>query len=492
MNDPEADSGRDGWARLRFAIVGPLLAAPPGRGALRGELARLAAQSWRHPITRAPISFAFPTIERWYYAARQATRDPVGVLRHRRRKDAGQQRALSARLQLLVQDQYQAHRSWSYQLHLDNLVILIAEDPTLGPAPSYSTLRRYMRAQDLRPAPRMPTPETPGATAAVHRREHLEVRSFEAEYVHGLWHLDFHHGSRKVLSRTGAWVRPLLLGVLDDRSRVACHLQWYLDETAETLVHGLTQAIQKRGLPRALLTDNGAAMLAAEVRQGLETLGIVHETTLPYSPYQNAKQEVFWAQVEGRLLAMLEGETDLTLERLNTATQAWVELEYHRARHRELGGTPLERYLAGPDVGRPSPSSEELRRAFRAEIDRTQRHSDGTVSLEGQRFEVPARYRHLTRLRIRYARWDLSAVDLVDPHTHVTLCALYPLDKTANADGQRRRLTPTTATPREATPATATTAPLLRKLLADYAATGLPPAYLPRPEPSPDEEDARS
>jgi len=41
-----------------------------------------------------------------------------------------------------------------------------------------------------------------------------------------------------------------LLGVLDDRSRVACHLQWYLDETAETLVHGLTQAIQKRGLPR--------------------------------------------------------------------------------------------------------------------------------------------------------------------------------------------------------------------------------------------------
>jgi hypothetical protein len=96
---------------------------------------------------------------------------------------------------------------------------------------------------------------------------------------------------------------------------------------------------------------------------------------LPYSPYQNAKQEVFWAQVEGRLLALLDGEADLTLERLNTATQAWVELEYHRARHRELGCTPLERYLAGPDVGRPSPCSEELRRAFRAEVERTQRRS---------------------------------------------------------------------------------------------------------------------
>jgi putative transposase len=51
-------------------------------------------------------------------------------------------------------------------------------------------------------------------------------------------------------------------------------------------------------------------MLAEEVHQGLHDLGILHETTLPYSPYQNAKQEVFWAAVEGRLLAGGRG-TDL-------------------------------------------------------------------------------------------------------------------------------------------------------------------------------------
>jgi putative transposase len=112
----------------------------------------------------------------------------------------------------------------------------------------------------------------------------LEVRSFEADYVHGLWHLDFHHGSRKVITREGRWVTPVLLGVLDDRSRLTCHLQWYLQETAESLVHGLSQAIQKRALPRALMTDNGSAMVAEEVRQGLHDLGILHETTLPYSP----------------------------------------------------------------------------------------------------------------------------------------------------------------------------------------------------------------
>jgi hypothetical protein len=264
---------------------------------------------------------------------------------------------------------------------------------------------------------------------------------------------------------------------------LACHLQWYLQETAATFVHGLSQALQKRALPRALLTDNGSPMLAAEVSGGLHVLGIVHETTLPYSPYQNAKQENFWATLEARLMAMLEGCTELTLERLNEATQAWVELEYNRARHSELGCAPRQRYDDGTDVGRASPGSDALRRAFRAEVIRTQRRSDGTFSLEGQRFEVPSRYRHLERLTLRYARWDLRAVDLIDAGTGARVCALYPLDKTAHASGQRRALTPLAGVPGPTAthPPTDTMAPLLRKLIADYAATGMPPAYVPMP-----------
>ena len=68
------------------------------------------------------------------------------------------------------------------------------------------------------------------------------------------------------------------------------------------------------------------------------------------------------------------------------------------------------------------------------------------------------------------------------------LCALYPLDKAANADGRRRRVEPAAPTPLEAAPPTSPIAPLLRQLMADYAATGLPPAYLPS---STDEEDLR-
>ena len=62
----------------------------------------------------------------------------------------------------------------------------------------------------------------------------------------------------------------------------------------------------RRGLPRSSLSDNGTAMLAEEITEGLARLSIIHETTLAFSPYMNAKSEVLWANVESRLMAMLE------------------------------------------------------------------------------------------------------------------------------------------------------------------------------------------
>ena len=479
------DQDPDGWARLRFAIIGPLLAAPPQPGELRKALERLAAQSWKHPINGTTMRFSTATVERWYYLARGA-QDPVAALRRRRRNDAGRARRLSAALIQALTLQYQQYPGWTAQLHYDNLLALSEEDEALGAMPSYGTIRRYLKAQGYW-RKRRPKRETPGARQAERRLERLEVRSYEAEHVHGLWHADFHHGSHPVLTASGRWVTPLLLGIIDDHSRLVCHLQWYLDETAETLVHGLSQALQKRALPRALMTDNGAAMQADEFCSGLHTLSILHETTLPYSPYQNAKQETFWATLEGRLMAMLEKVKDLTLERLNEITQAWVELDYHREIHREIGTTPLCRYLECPHVGRNCPDSTSLRQVFRRTATRRQRRSDGTLSLEGKRFEIPSRYRHLEQPQVRYARWDLRSVDLIDPHTQESLCPLYPLDKAANASGQRRTLEPREQeTPTAAPQASSELPPLLRKLLADYAATGRPPAYLPKSPPEPD------
>jgi hypothetical protein len=179
---------------------------------------------------------------------------------------------------------------------------------------------------------------------------------------------------------------------------------------------------------------------------------------------------------------MLEGVKDLTLELLNEATAAWVEADYNRRSHSEIGTTPLSRFVAGPDVSRSCPGSQGLKQAFRCSAWRTQRQSDGTITVWGRRFEVPNRFRHMRHLRVRFARWDFSTVDVVDPRNRTgVLATLYPLDKTKNAEGRRRALTPLDdagdGEPVEPAPE-GRPAPMLRKMMADRAATGLPPAYL--------------
>lgn len=473
-NEHEPIRSQDAWARLRFSIVGRLLAAPPAAGELRHEIAKLAAQSWRHPISGEQIRFGYSTIERWYYQALNASTDPVAKLRRRIRKDAGQQQTVPDGIKVMLRAQHHDHPRWTYQLHYDNLEAMVAADSKLGPLPSYSTMRRYMKAQGL---VRQRRGKGRRALAPAQPRE---VRSYEVEYVHGLWHSDFHEGSRHVLTREGQWRKPQLLSTLDDRSRLCCHAQWYLDVEAESFVHGVSQGLQKRGLPRALMTDRGSAMRAAETQQGLHELGILWQPTLPYSPHQNAKQEVFWANVEGRLLAMLEGEEELTLALLNEATQAWVELDYNNKRHSEIGTAPIRRFLDDKSVGRDCPGSDVLRRAFRAEVKRRQRRSDGTISIRGQRFEVPSHLRTLEHVCVRIARWDMGFVHVVDERSGAVLCPIYPLDKAKNAEGIRRGCGAIDQADQQPPARSAGMAPLLKKLLADYSATGLPPAYLPK------------
>jgi putative transposase len=485
MNGSDYSSIHERWAHFRFSVVGLLLASPPPKGELRAQLKELAARVWRHPMTGDPVRFGVSTIEAWYYQTLREPRDPVRVLRRKVRKDAGLQDSLNIAIRQALLAQYANHKSWSIQLHWENLRALAEKNAELGSLPSYSTVRRFFKAHALYKRRRVTSRRTEGAERAEARLSEREVRSYEAEYVNGLVHWDAHYGSRKILTSRGEWATPLLFGVIDDRSRLVCHLQWYWGaECAQNLVHTVSQAFLRRGLPRSAMSDNGPAMVAKEVGEGLARLGILHETTLPYTPAQNGKIENLWAQVEGRLMAMLEDVRDLTLAVLNEATQAWVERDYNQKIHSETGQTPLARWLAGPDVTRPCPDSAALRLAFTRTDRRTQRLSDGTVVIETRRFEVPNRYRHLERVQVRYASWDLTQVHLVDEHTDQVLCRLFPQDKTHNASGLRRPLEPLGTPPLTVDPTAAKAAtgmaPLLAKLMTQQAATGLPPAYLPK------------
>ena len=466
------------WAEFRFSVIGGLLASPPkNKGELVSQLKALAAKTWQHPVKKDQYTFSWTTAERWYYRARRADTSPVKALRKKERSDQGVGRTLSDDLKAAILNQYQQYSWWTYQLHHDNTRVLVEKDPSLGPAPSYMTVLRYFKAQGLvrRRRPCDSDKETAGQALARTKMETREIRSFEVEYPGGLWHLDFHHSSVRVLDKAGKWIKPIALCVTDDHSRLCCHVQWYSTESTRDLVHGFCQALQKRGLPRALMTDNGAAMTSAEFTTGLSLLGITHDTSLPYCPYQNGKVEKFWANLEGRLMSMLEGQAELTFKTLNDVTQAWVELDYNRGLHKEIRESPLDRHAKGKMVYRECPQSEDLKQAFRMQVKRRIRRSDGTISVDGVRYEIPAPYHKLETAAVVYARWNMAYVHLVDERTGDPITRILPLDKVANSEGLRRSLDQENSLPAEKITGLP---PLLEKYLSDFAATGLPMPYL--------------
>jgi putative transposase len=177
MAKPDPTSHHESWARLRFAIVGPLLSSPPRRGELKPAIEALATRFWRHPVSSEDVRFAFSTIESWYYRAKK-THDPIGRLRRATRKDLGKRVAISQELEKEIVDQYRAHKDWSYKLHADNLAALVEERSALGRMPSYSTIRRFMKESGLLKLKAVGA--RPGQLRAQKRFESREVRSYEA------------------------------------------------------------------------------------------------------------------------------------------------------------------------------------------------------------------------------------------------------------------------------------------------------------------------
>jgi putative transposase len=274
---------RDRWSRLRFAIIGPLLAAPPAPGDLQVALNELAARPWRHPLTGLEVRFGASTIQRWYYVARAAI-NPMEVLRNQIRSDIGSFPSVCTEAAEALRTLYDQHSSWNVKLLHDNLQVVLAAAEPAVPCPSYPSVRRYLKAHGMarKRRVRRSIEQILGVSTPLTERE---IRSYEVQYVLQLVHLDFHEGSRKVLTRAGEWITPLLVAFIDDRSRFIAHAQWYANEATEQLVHGFCQALSKVGLPRSVMNDRGSAMMSGEFTAGLAAFGIVHVPTRPRSPH---------------------------------------------------------------------------------------------------------------------------------------------------------------------------------------------------------------
>jgi putative transposase len=211
-------------------------------------------------------------------------------------------------------------------------------------------------------------------------------RRFEHEAAGDLWMSDVMFGPKIRDARHQR--QTYLIAFIDDATRVVPYAAFTFSEGAITYLSVLEQALRRRGIPKRLYVDNGAAFRSKQLAVVCAKLGIALIHAKPYKPQGKGKMERWFRTVRMQLLALLTPEQLVSLDTINRALSAWIEGEYHHAPHRGLGDEcPADKW-ARTSEGIRMPSAD-LGDHFLAEQKRNVR-TDRTVTLDGVAFEVDA------------------------------------------------------------------------------------------------------
>ena len=413
----------DPQALFRLSVLGPLVSRQQlERGELKRLVAELAQREYAIPNSQRHRLGA-KTIEAWFYAWQR-----LGLegLVPKTRVDRGRSRIEPALQEAILAAKRDNPRRSTQQI----LRLLRADGRPGAQALSRSALHRLLQQHGLsRVAGTAGQPE--------------ERRSFSAEFAGSIWYGDVMHGPRIAVKGPlkGQVRKTYLVSLFDDASRLVAHSAFCLGETALDIEGVLKQALLRRGVPVKLVVDNGAAYRASTLQSLCARLGIHLIFCRPYAPEGKGKLERWHRTVREQFLSELDERRINDLSDLNARLWAWLEQVYHRTGHGGLQGmTPLARYQRDlPRIRSLGAKAAQLDSLFHHRVRRLVR-KDGTVSYQGQRFEVP----------FELAGRTIKLV--VDPHAGrvvgveddagVSLGQATVLDTIANNHRTRRKSTP--------------------------------------------------
>jgi hypothetical protein len=146
--------------------------------------------------------------------------------------------------------------------------------------------------------------------------------------------------------------------------------------------------VRRRGIPKRLYVDNGAAFRSKQLAVVCAKLGVALIHAKPYTPQGKGKMERWFRTARMQLLPLLRPEQLVSLDAMNRALAAWIEGEYHHAPHRGIGDeTPADKWARTSEGVRMA--AADLGDHFLAEQKRSVQ-KDRTVTLDGVAFEVDA------------------------------------------------------------------------------------------------------
>lgn len=206
-------------------------------------------------------------------------------------------------------------------------------------------------------------------------------RKFEAQLPNDIWQSDVMHGPKVMADQKSR--KTYLIAFIDDHSRLIAYAGFYLSENVVSFMDAFEKALARRGLPRKLYVDNGAAYRSHKLEFTCASLAIALIHARAYKPQGKGKIERFFRTVRSDFLPAADASC---LEQLNRSLTAWLENVYHQRKHSSTGMTPFDRFARNLACIRQAP--KDLKAYFRKAVYRTVAR-DRTITLDGHLFEAP-------------------------------------------------------------------------------------------------------
>jgi len=248
-------------ALFRLSVLGPLVARQSlSRGELKAIVRELANKHYDIPGSRH-TQVSEKTLESWYYAWKKAG---VDALAPKPRIDRGQSKIPESLQTAIIQAKKDnPKRSLNTLMNVMQLQSIEGADGL-----SRSSVYRLLVSHDL---------SRPIGTV-----QPKELRRFEADYPGDIIYGDVMHGPKVAVG--GKTQKSYLVTLLDDKSRLVLHSAFCPSETALDIEYVLKQALLRRGLPKRLVIDNGAAYRAHSLQGICARLSIQLIYCRPYAP----------------------------------------------------------------------------------------------------------------------------------------------------------------------------------------------------------------
>jgi putative transposase len=357
-------------ALFRYGLIADLLHWPRGKTGMGALIAKKTEQDHEIPGSRRS-RVAAETIRGWLKDYRKGGFDG---LMPKPRSDVGQARAIPTTVSDILCSVKEEKPGYSVRMVID------AARAT-GQVPAELELAQATVHRVLTNAGLMKkAPEDPNGN---------DRRRFAYEKAGELWMSDVMHGPGVTVEGKRKH-KTYLISLLDDATRVVTYSAFALSENVASFLPVFEQALRRRGIPKRLYVDNGAAYRSHHLSLVCAKLGVTLIHARPYAPQGKGKQERWHREVRRQCLQTLQEHDLSSLEALNRKLWSWVEGEYHQAPHRGLDGeTPTDRWARVSDEVRLPEPGLDMTTLFLFE-EKRKVHKDRTVSLRGVVYEADA------------------------------------------------------------------------------------------------------